>query len=268
MVEVATQLTLSRLVFCTTLLAMIAFHIGTTEAISQQVQQKTAPKKTPAKVGPAAAQSSDNNAPAWVKLCLKNEQTANKQVCLVNHEDLDPNTGTVIVAAAVRSIEGVDKRHLIVRLPTAFSLVMPAGVQIKIDENEPLLLHYAFCFPTSCQVQMELSNEMLEKMRKGKQMTIAAMNMQQKTMSFPVPLTGFSKTSDGPPVDNAQYQNARRKMMEKLRQRQLELSNKAAEAQGKKQSAGESPTTNKPAQSVAPKAAAGKPKSPSAQITD
>ena len=35
-------------------------------------------------VGPAAEE------PAWVKLCLKNEQTANKHVCLVNHEGLTP----------------------------------------------------------------------------------------------------------------------------------------------------------------------------------
>ena len=75
---------------------------------------------------------------AWVKLCLKNEQTGNKQICLVNHEGLEPNTGMVLVAAAVRTIEGDDKQHLLVRLPTAYSLVMPAGVQIKIDEGEPI----------------------------------------------------------------------------------------------------------------------------------
>ena len=173
-----------------------------------------------------------------MKLCLKNEQTGGKQVCLVNHEGLEPNTGMVLVAAAVRSIEGEDKQHLLVRLPTAYSLVMPAGVQIKIDEGEPIQLQYAVCFPTSCQVQMELSKEMFEKMRKGKQMVVAAMNMQQKAMAFPVPLTGFSKTFDGPPVDNAKYEAGRRRMMEKFRQRQMELANKAAEAQQKKDAAG------------------------------
>ena len=93
----------------------------------------------------------------------------------------------------------------------------PAGVQIKIDEAQPIQLQYAICFPTSCQVQIELTNEMMDQMRKGKQMTVAAMNMQQKAMAFPVPLTGFSKTFDGPPVDNAQYEAARKAMMEKFR---------------------------------------------------
>ena len=105
---------------------------------------------------------------------------------------------------------------------------------------------------------MELSKEVFDKMRKGKQMIVAAMNMQQKAMAFPVPLNGFSKTFDGPPVDNAQYEAARRAMMEKFRQRQMELANKAAEAQQKKDAAGsqaQADGTVAPNTTVAPQAA-------------
>ena len=197
----------------------------------------TVPKRAP--TAAAAAPAAPGVGPAaegaaWVKLCLKNEQTANKQLCVVNHEGLDPNTGMVLVAAEVRSIEGEDKQYLLVRLPTTSSLVIPAGVQIKIDDGEPISLQYAVCFLTSCQVQIELTQDMFEKMRKGKRMVVAAMNMQQKAMAFPVQLTDFAKTFDGPPVDNAKYEEARRQMMEKFRQRQIDLANKAAEAKQKK----------------------------------
>ena len=95
--------------------------------------------------------------------------------------------------AAVRSIEGEDKQALLVGMTTDYSLVIPAGVQIKIDDGEPILLQYVVCLPTSCQAQMELTKEIFDKMRNGKQMIVAAMNMQQKSMGFPVPLTGFGK---------------------------------------------------------------------------
>ena len=230
------------------LFAASVLALGTTMVVAQEGQPvpKSPPKATPA--APAGAAPAAPPAPGpgaatdeatWVKLCMKNEQTANKQVCLVNHEGLDPNTGMVLVAAAVRSIEGEDKQHLLVRLTTANSLVMPAGVEIKIDDGEPIKLQYAVCFPTSCQVQMELTKDMFDKMRKGKRMVVAAMNMQQKAMAFPVPLTGFGKTFDGPPVDNAKYEEARRLIMEKFRQRQIDLANKAAEAQQKKDQAGD-----------------------------
>jgi invasion protein IalB len=241
------------------LLAGLVIGLGTSVALAQQEQAvpKGAAPAAQAPAAPAAGQGQAADDSAWVKLCLKNEQTGNKQVCLVNHEGLEPNTGMVLVAAAVRTIEGEDKQHLLVRLPTAYSLIMPAGVQIKIDDDEPIQLQYAVCFPTSCQVQMELTKEMFEKMRKGKQMVVAAMNMQQKAMAFPVPLTGFSKTFDGPPVDNAQYEAARRAMMEKFRERQMELANKAAEAEQKKEGAGA-------AAPAAPNATVAPPKMPAA----
>jgi invasion protein IalB len=194
---------------------------------------------------------------AWVKLCMKNEQTQNKQICLINHEGLEPNTGMVLIAAAVRQAEGEDKQQLLVRVPTAYALVIPAGVQIRIDDNQPIQLQYTLCFPTSCQVQTELTKEMFDSMRKGKQMVVAAMNIQQKTMGFPVPLTGFAKAYDGAPVDNAKYEESRRQLMEVFRKRQQELAAKAAEAEQKKEAQRTAPTQG---QAAAPANASAAPK--------
>jgi invasion protein IalB len=166
---------------------------------------------------------------------MKSEQTQNREICLTNHEGLEPNTGMVLIAAAVRKVEGEDKQQLLIRVPTAYALVIPAGVQIKIDEAQPIQLQYTICFPTSCQVQLELTKEMFDSMRKGKQMIVAAMNIQQKTMGFPVPLTGLAKAYDGPPVDSAKYEESRRQLMETFRKRQQELAAKAQEAQQKKE---------------------------------
>jgi invasion protein IalB len=205
-------------------------------------KSSAAPKSAPAAGAPAGAPGTTPMAgdataaeDAWVKLCMKNEQTQNKEICLINHEGLEPNTGMVLIAAAVRKVEGEDKLQLLVRVPTAYALVMPAGVQIKIDESQPIQLQYAICFPTSCQVQLELTNELLEQMRKGKQMVVAAMNIQQKTMGFPVPLTGFAKAYEGPPVDSVKYEESRRQLMEMFRKRQADLAAKAAQAEQKKE---------------------------------
>ena len=202
-------------------------------------KSSAAPKSAPAAGAPAGAPpmagATAAAEDAWVKLCMKNDQTQNKEICLINHEGLEPNTGMVLIAAAVRKVEGEDKLQLLVRVPTAYALVMPAGVQIKIDESEAIQLQYAICFPTSCQVQLELTNELLEQMRKGKQMVVAAMNIQQKTMGFPVPLTGFAKAYEGPPVDSVKYEESRRQLMEMFRKRQAELAAKAAQAEQKKE---------------------------------
>ena len=182
---------------------------------------------------PRSAKDNADNSRHWRRKQLG--QTGNKRVCLIRHEGLEPKTGAILISVAVRTIEGDDKKHLLVSVPTAYSLVIPAGVQIKIDEGEPIQLQYAVCFSTSCQVQMELSQEIFDKMRKGKQMVVAALNTQQKTMAFPLPLSGFSKTFDGPPVDNVAYQEARAQMMRASREHQAELAKEAAEARIRQQ---------------------------------
>jgi invasion protein IalB len=211
------------------LLAAFALGCGMTLATAQQGQE--VPKTTP-KSATSAGTGGDSS---WIKVCTKDTKTGNKQVCLIRHEGLEPKTGAILIAAAVRTIEGEDKQQLLVNVSTAYSLVMPAGVQIKIDEGEPTQLQYAVCFSTSCQVQMELSKEFVDKMRKGKQMFVAAINSRQKTMFFPLALNGFSKATDGAPVDNAAYQEARAQMMRASREHQAELAKEEAEARIRQQ---------------------------------
>ena len=235
----------ARLILCAGAGAL-AIVLAMPMATAQDAVPKSsaAPPKAPAAGAPAAAPGAAPAAAtedAWVKLCMKSEQTQNKEICLINHEGLEPNTGMVLIAAAVRKVEGEEKQQLLVRVPTAYALVIPAGVQIKIDEAQPIQLQYAICFPTSCQVQIELTNEMMDQMRKGKQMVVAAMNIQQKTMGFPVPLTGFAKAYDGPPVDSVKYEESRRQLMEMFKKRQAELAAKAAQAEQKKEAEGAVP---------------------------
>jgi invasion protein IalB len=215
--------------------AAFVLLFGSAAAVAQDgqsVPKATAPQAAPAvPAGTAPAAGAAGEDSGWVKLCLKNEQTGRKQVCFVNYEALEPETSMVVGAVAVRTLEGDDKQYLIVRLTTAYSLVIKAGVQVRIDEGEAIPLRYAVCFPSSCEVQIELSKEMFEKMRNGQQMVVASMTDQQKARVFPVSLTGFSKSFDGPPVDNAQYEASRRAMMEKLRKRQLEIANQIGQMQ-------------------------------------
>jgi invasion protein IalB len=207
------------------LLVASALALCLSAATAQQLHEVP---KTPSYTAP---KESTREGSAWIKVCTKEGQAGVARVCLVRFEGLEPQTGQVQIAAAIRSVEGEDKRQMLINVPTSRSLVIPSGVQIKIDEGEPLQLRYSVCLPTNCQVETDVSNDMLEKMRKGRQMFVAAMNMQGQTMAFPIPLGGFSKSSDGPAVDNAAYQAARALRFEAARRHQKELK----EAQQQKQ---------------------------------
>ena len=232
----------ARLMLCggaTALALALAAPLAMAQQEGQAQPKSTQPKSAPTAAAPAAGAQAPAGAAAqapaqdaWVKLCMKNEQTQNKEICLINHEGLDPNSGMVLITAMVRKVEGEQKQQLIIRLPTAYALVIPAGVQAKIDEDKPIDLQYMICFPAGCQAQTDLTPEVMEAMRKGKQMVVAAVNFQQKTMGFPVPLSGFNKAFDGPAADPVKYEESRKQLMEMFRKRQQELAAKAAQGKG------------------------------------
>jgi invasion protein IalB len=152
---------------------MLAFALGTSLAVAQEgeavpttVSKAASAERTVAPTAGAQAAGAEGRPEeaAWVKVCQKNAQTG-KQICLVQHERLDPNTGIAPASAAVRTVEGQDKHSLLVGVTTAYSLIIPAGVQIKIDDGEPISRQYAVCLPMSCQVQMALTEEIFDKMR-------------------------------------------------------------------------------------------------------
>jgi invasion protein IalB len=175
----------------------------------------------------------------WVKICAKNEESANNQICIVKYEELDPRTGSLLLSAAVRTVEGEPGQQLIINVSSAYSLIIPAGLQARIDEGEPVSMQFGVCLPTSCQAQMTLSKEMLQKIISGKKLAVAAANAQ-KSMVFLVPLLGFQKSWTGVPTDAAKYQAARSQM--------LDFAKKTAE----KQRAAQQPGAQLPAGGTAP----------------
>jgi invasion protein IalB len=210
-------------------------------AVGAHAQQQKPAAQAPAKgAAPAAApaagapaQAAEQNQSAWVKLCekatlKKNDKEEKLDICLTHHERLDGNTGMVIVSAALREVQGNPKKHLMIMVPLGVAL--PAGLQIKIDEDkEPTKLTYTICHPGGCTAEVEASDEIVAKLKKGKQLMVAAMNVAAKPIFLPVPLTGFEPTLAGKPVDPEIYGKARANLMQEIERRQIEALNKAEE---------------------------------------
>jgi invasion protein IalB len=185
----------------------------------------------PAFAQDAPAEAAKEPQDAWVKLCEQatslSEEGKTLNVCLTHHERIDGNTGRVLVSAAMRQVEGQDQRTMMVMVPLGMAL--PAGVQVKIDENEPIKLRYTICHIGGCTAEVEATQEIVNQFQAGQQLIVAAVNIAGKPIGFPVPLTGFTKAYNGEPVDNEKYRTARRQLMETIQQRQAALVKQAQE---------------------------------------
>ena len=204
-------------------------------------QDKKAPAAAAKPAAPAAGAPAGQEQSAWVKLCEKapslTEPKKELNVCLTHHERLDGNTGMVLVSAAIRKVEGQDKEALMVMVPLGMAL--PPGVQVKVDDKEPVKLQFTLCHAAGCTAEGEATKAVVDQMKTGKQIVVAAINLAGKAIGFPVPLTGFDKAYAGAPVDNEKYKEARKRLMSAIRERQIEMAKKAKEEAAAKQAGGD-----------------------------
>ncbi len=211
-------------------LAVVAFGSCGSPVNAQQAQ--AAPVKSPAGAAQETKQSS------WVKLC-DTPQNFEKKVCLTRHDRLDGNTGSLLVSAAIQKIEGMDKERFLVMVP--LGIAIQPGVRIAIDDQKPIPLKYSTCHAGGCTAEVMATSDLVSQLKKGSKMVVAALSIAGETIGFRVPLNGFTKAYQGPPVDNKQYHEARRKVLSEIRKHQEELRKQAQAAQ--KTSPGGQPTT-------------------------
>ena len=225
-------------------------------------QKKDAkPAAAPAKAEGGAAAPAEKQS-AWVKLCetagfVKKDAEGKdvkdeKKICLTHHERLDGNTGMVLVSAAIREVEGQDKKSLMIMVP--LGMAIPPGVRAavytpeqwalaakneKIDEKtlKPLELKYSLCHPAGCTAEVESTAEFIDSLKKGGGIMVLALNAAAQPLGFPVPLDGFTAAFDGAPVDNEKYAKARGELMNQIRARQAQIVEKMKEEQKAKQDA-------------------------------
>ena len=163
----------------------------------------------------------------WIKLC----ETANavtkgidgkdekKQVniCLTHHERLD-DSGMVLMSAAVRQIEGQDKKHFMVMVPLGMQI--KPGMQVNIDPKDlweaaspeqrrfeerddgrlmSLKLAYTLCHAAGCVAEMEATQGILSSLETSGGFMVRTTNEVGASADFSVSLEGFAQAFEGPP---------------------------------------------------------------------
>jgi invasion protein IalB len=190
-----------------------------------------AQQKEEGKAPEAAAAAADPNSSAWIKICNP-DAPADKNQCLVTQELRDGNTKQLVAAASIRTTKG-EKTLLILSVP--IGVLLPAGLRLQIDDAKPQGVTYTICFPTSCVARMEVDDEMIAKLKAGNKMVVSVLDAEQKAVSFPITLAGFTKTFDGPPVDPEVFAQAQQKLAEEIQKRAEEMRKEQEEAQSKAQ---------------------------------
>lgn len=193
------------------------------------------------------------NEKTWVKICPKMPEGQPK-LCVTRSDYIDRAKGIPYAPIALENIDGKDgkKENIVVTLPHVWlipakaknnqtneekDVIVPvsarwhilSGVAVKVDDNKIHQLNYVYCDQFGCTAQGEASKELVDQMKKGKQILVAGKsNQQDLPLSFS--LEGFGTSYDGAPTDEEAYKKDVAAKLEALQKAQVANMKKAKEA--------------------------------------
>ena len=122
--------------------------------------------------------------PEWEKVCGPVKE---QQECHISRRRVAA-TGQAIAQFMI--IERGDKKLIQVAVPPV-ALIQP-GIQIKIDDAEPIGVKYVVCTPGECLALGEINADFVGSLKRGNQVVITMLNPQGKPVNFDISLSGFT----------------------------------------------------------------------------
>jgi len=152
----------------------------------------------------------------WTKVCGR-DPTANKEICYTTR-DFSSQTGQApVLALAIYDIKGDDTR--IVRLLVPVGLLLRPGFRFAIDKGATLEGSFEICFPNGCFAEAKVKGATIDQIKKGSILSVAVKNQVNNEITFAIPVAGFGRAFDGPPIDPKVLEEQQKKLQEELQKR-------------------------------------------------
>lgn len=174
---------------------------------------------------PAQAQSQDVP-DGWFKVCGQQEET---NICNVQNIVVADN-GQLVTGVSLIELEGkVNRRVFQVTVPSG--RMVPPGVGLQIDAGQTRKIDYMICLPDRCIAEVQLSDELVNQLKRGSRLTLTSVNFQNQPNPINVTLSGFTAAFDGEPMEQSDIEERQRKLQDFVNENTEEFQRKLQEEQ-------------------------------------
>lgn len=189
-----------------------------------------------APAGSAAAPATN----PWFKLCNVNQETKVEQ-CLTSLEVRDDESAQLLVSVSVLiNRNAPEGTRNVVLFGAPIGVYLPPGLEAQIDDQPAQKIEYTICSPNNCIAQVEATDAIIDRLKKGKELKIVVVNPRRQRISFPVTLGGFTKAFDGEPMSHEEYES-RQQVLDAQIRKFVEERRKQIEEEQQKQQGGAAP---------------------------
>jgi len=130
---------------------------------------------------------------AWAVRCneKKDEKDKDKGRCEAYQRLAVKETGQRVVEFAIGYPDDKKAARGVIILP--LGLLLPEGVQMRIDDGAAFKFQIRYCTAEGCFAYLNLNEAVLDTMRKGTDAVVIFKTIQGQDMSIAMSLSGFSK---------------------------------------------------------------------------
>lgn len=180
--------------------------------------------------------------PDWSKACAK-DATGKIDACFTTR-DFVSQQGQPALAVAVYDVKGGPQGGMrFVRVLLPLGVLMAPGIRAVIDQGQTLQGQFSACMATGCFAEIPaLKDETIAQLGRGEKLVLTSTTVAGRELSFQVPLAGFGKAFDGPPIDASVLAEQQRRSQEEADRRTSEMLRKLNSGT----EAGSNPSTSPP----------------------
>lgn len=160
--------------------------------------------------------------PGWTKICQ--QEVAGTEYCFTTLDFVSEDDKPTLAVALYEARNG-SQRVARFMLPT--SLLLQQGMRFAIDGGQWVAGRYRICSQTGCVAETPIKDEV--NFAKGTNLTVSVLNGDGREVAFTVPLAGFAKAHEGPPISAEALRSQQEAFVKDAERRGREMMGRALE---------------------------------------
>jgi invasion protein IalB len=132
----------------------------------------------------------------WQMRCETPPGAKNEQCALVQNVMAEDRPNLTLLVIALKTADG---KARLLRMVAPLGILIPAGVGLKIDQNDIGRAGYVRCLTTGCIAEAVLDDTLLNQLKGGQSATFIVFQTPEEGVGIPVSLTGFGAGFDSLP---------------------------------------------------------------------
>ncbi|MFZ4533265.1 MAG: invasion associated locus B family protein [Alsobacter sp.] len=132
----------------------------------------------------------------WQLRCETPAGAKVEQCALLQSVQADDKPNVTLVVIVLKTADGKSR---LLRVIAPLGVLLPAGLGLKIDQNDVGRAGFVRCLPTGCVAEVIMDDELLGKLRGGTAATFIVFQTPEEGIGIPVSLNGFVKAFEALP---------------------------------------------------------------------